>query len=27
MPTVAGEPVPDDLTGAQLPAVNTYRDR
>ena len=27
MPTVAGEPLPDDLTGAELPAVSTYRDR
>ena len=26
MPTVAGDPLPDDLSGAQLPAVSTYRD-
>ena len=27
MPTVAGAPLPDDLSGSQLPPVNTYRDR
>ena len=27
MPTVAGDPEPDDLTGSQLPAVSSYRDR
>ena len=26
MPTVAGDPLPGDLSGAQLPAVSTYRD-
>ena len=26
MPTVAGDPLPDDLSGSQLPPVNTYRD-
>ena len=26
MPTVAGAPLPDDLSGSQLPPVNTYRD-
>ena len=26
MPVVAGEPLPDDLSGAHLPPVNTYRD-
>ena len=26
MPIVAGEPLPDDLSGSQLPPVNTYRD-
>ena len=26
MPTVAGEPLPNDLTGAYLPPVDTYRD-
>ncbi len=26
MPVVAGDPLPDDLTGAHLPPVSTYRD-
>jgi hypothetical protein len=26
MPAVAGEPLPSDLSGAELPPVNTYRD-
>jgi|TARA_B100002003_G_scaffold215400_1_gene214239 2-keto-4-pentenoate hydratase/2-oxohepta-3-ene-1,7-dioic acid hydratase in catechol pathway len=26
MPTVAGDPLPDDLTGAELPPVSSYRD-
>ena len=26
MPAVAGEPLPSDLSGAQLPPINTYRD-
>ena len=27
MPIVAGEPLPDDLSGSQLPPVSSYRDR